>query len=705
MKNLLQTALALIIFCSCTKVDQQVAAPASGGTQIVPEESSAPIQNLGHVFSGTNIAWKLHPLDFNNTPLFTFLPNQSSGYCLLMIDNGNMDGLTPINAFRFVAVNMQTMSSKIITVKGANGQPANYSLGRIIRTAFGMDKKFYVATEGSPTGGGHLIQYDPFTQTAVDLGKPFKTANSALAIYTLNVGTDGALYGGSFGGEGDVMTFRYDYKRFYVDAAPLDNSSRYVTSVSGDSRYTYAVCGKNNWVLYAIDRQTGEKRVLKSNAGSAVSIDISSNTDAAYAHSVATHYRMTGFSITALPEYQRPSSNRVYYAPYSEADANAPQVFWNDPEKKVMYQLANGQTGAINVDGLQEDIYPSTGPMMFFDNKLYLACYKQGLLGSYAPGEGFKKIGCTNMGIQCMAVPPTNGADANKIFLSGYPKGGLIQYSPNQDWTVNISSFTKAGNGGFATTSTNPRQSALFQKADASGTSGSMSLMGIMYTKSGYIAGAGNNDRITTSSGRELSMGSFKNGTVRNLYLPEFSNYEFQSMCLSKDSNYVFIGGHPHSGNVERLYKYDPAANRVVAYWDIPLWDDLYTNLGVLDNDILVGYCADTIFLFDLKTGQIIWKEVLGKGQRIYAMTQSADGSIYINYMYRSVFNFKIVKYKFDISNHSNIKATETAVGELIDEENNERTKPTGMLVVPGVVPGKDVLYVSGLNSLYRVRI
>ena len=42
-----------------------------------------------------------------------------------------------------------------------------------------------------------------------------------LAIYSLNVGTDGALYGGSFGGEGDVMTFRYDYKSFYVDAAPL----------------------------------------------------------------------------------------------------------------------------------------------------------------------------------------------------------------------------------------------------------------------------------------------------------------------------------------------------------------------------------------------------------------------------------------------------------------------------------------------------
>jgi hypothetical protein len=254
MKNLTHFALAILLFCSCRKVDQELFTPG----KVVPEKQPSSVQNLGHVFSGTNIAWKMHPLNPGNTPLFTTLPNQSTGYCLLMVDNGNMDGLTPINAFRFVAVNMQTMSSKIVTVKGADGNPAGYSLGRIVTSIFGMDKKFYVATQGTPTGGGHLIQYDPATQTALDLGKPFKTGTSALDIATLNVGTDGALYGGSFGGDGQVMTFRYDYKRLYLDATPLDNTSRYVTSVSGDSRYTYAVCGKNNWFLYAIDRQTGE---------------------------------------------------------------------------------------------------------------------------------------------------------------------------------------------------------------------------------------------------------------------------------------------------------------------------------------------------------------------------------------------------------------------------------------------------------------
>ncbi|MDB5248799.1 MAG: hypothetical protein JWQ40_3193, partial [Segetibacter sp.] len=520
MKNLLSLALAIILFGSCKKLDE-LSTP--GKTLPGIEQPKTQIENLGHVFSGTNITWTLHPLNAGHQPLFTYLPNQTTGYSLLMIDNGKLNGQTPINAFRFVSVNMQTLSSKIITVKGADGNPANYSLGRIVRCIFGLDKKFYVATEGSPTGGGHLVQYDPNTETAVDLGKPFKNGNNYLAIYTLNVGTDGALYGGSFGGEGDVMTFRYDYKNFYVDKTPLDNSSRYVTNVSGDSRYTYAVCGKNNWNLYAVDRQTGEKRTLKSNQGNTTPMDIASNTDAPYAHSQATHYKLTGFNITALKEYHTPSTLRMGFVPYAETDKNVPKVLWNDVDNRVDYQMANGQTGSISVDGLQEDVYPAGGPMMYYNNKLYLVSNKQGLVGTYSRGEGFDKLGRTSMSIQTIAAPPANSADAGKIFMGGYPKGELQQYTPAKAWSVNIGSFTNVI-AAAATSSSNPGKNAMFQNPDASGINGSMSLLGIGYTKNGYIAGAGNNDRITVSSGRELSMGSYKNGTVRNLYLPEFSN-------------------------------------------------------------------------------------------------------------------------------------------------------------------------------------
>jgi hypothetical protein len=135
----------------------------------------------------------------------------------------------------------------------------------------------------------------------------------------------------------------------------------------------------------------------------------------------------------------------------------------------------------------------------------------------------------------------------------------------------------------------------------------------------------------------------------------------------------------------------------------MPLWDDLYSPLSVLDNDLLVGFCGDVVYLFDLNTGQIIWKEVLHK--KIYSMTLEPDNAVYITYMNSSVFNYKIIKYNFDITDRSNPRAITKVVTEFEDEDNNERSIPSGMLVVPNAIAGNYDLFISGLNSLYRIKV
>jgi hypothetical protein len=301
-----------------------------------------------------------------------------------------------------------------------------------------------------------------------------------------------------------------------------------------------------------------------------------------------------------------------------------------------------------------------------------------------------------------MAVPSATSADANKIFLGGYPKGGLLQFDPFNSWSVNVAGF-KAENGGFATSSSNPKQSALFQNADATGTNGSMSLVNMAYTKNNFIVSAGDNDRITTTAGRELSIGSFKNGSVKNLYLPEFSNYEYQTLCLSKDSNYAFIGAIPHSGNNGKIYKYNPATNSIVASWDFNLWGDRGMYFQTYSEDLLVGYMDDTVFLFDLKKGEIVWKQALGQGKKIYALNVGPDNSVYILHVYLSITNFRLVKYNLNAADHSNVTAQSSVVTDVRDEDNDERTKPGRLMFVSD--QGVNHLYISGLNSLYRVRI
>ncbi|HEX8378890.1 MAG TPA: hypothetical protein VF602_13815, partial [Pedobacter sp.] len=159
MKNLFFLLQIVALFASCKKTD---VLSASG---IIPNANPAyaSVENLGHVFTGSNVAWKIHPLNPNNSPLFTYLPNQKNGYVMVMIDNNN-PSITPL---KFIAVDFQKLTSKTIEVKNIDGSVVQHALGKITRYTFGMDKKLYVATEASADGGGHLIQYNPDTQLAV----------------------------------------------------------------------------------------------------------------------------------------------------------------------------------------------------------------------------------------------------------------------------------------------------------------------------------------------------------------------------------------------------------------------------------------------------------------------------------------------------------------------------------------------------------
>lgn len=692
MKNLFYLLLTLALLTSCKKINEF----STPGRTPADLQGGASVENLGHVFSGSNVSWKIHPQNPNNSPLFTYAPNQTGGYVMLMIDNNNYS----TEPLKFIAVDFQKFTSKTIQVQNADGSYVQSALGKITRYTFGMDKNFYVATEASADGGGHLIQYNPNTQKALDLGKPFKQGDTYLGIYSLNVGIDSALYGGSFGGGGEVMTFRYKDNKLFVQNNALDQSSRYVVSSSGDNRYTYAVCGKNNWYLYAVDRTTGEEKTLLSSTGSANTFTMESTPKAVYASGNNFKVKLNGFNV--ISANNDVSTTRVEYAPYAIDDKNLPAVYWDEMEKKVYYTLANGVQGNISVSGVQELVY-KTGLTKCLNNQIFIT-NPNGSLASYTPGVGFESFGRTTMTIYSIVTLPATSPYGKKVFCSGYPKGQLLEYTPNEPWTVNMTGYDGDSNGGYATTKSNPMLAASFQNADAAGVNGSMVAAGMEFTTNGYIVSAGNNDRITASGARELSMGSYRNGVVRNLYLPEFSNYEFQSMCLSNDSNYAYIGGMPHAGSTEKIYKYNPVTNSIVKSWDLPLWGDGRATFRILESELLVGFCDDMIFLFDLNKGEIIWKQILGQGQKIYGLAIAPDHSVYITHLYRQATNFNVVKYNFATSDRTNIGATATKVTELKDQDNDETGKPSGLLFVQSVTSSTD-LYISGLKSFYRIRI
>jgi hypothetical protein len=694
MKNLTMVMCAVLLVCSaCTKV--KTISPVKGTPKTIVTDVTPLAENLGSPLKGTNVSWLINPLYPNLKPLITHSPNSNTGYVALMIDNGLLNSATPINAFRFIAADLQTKSTNIIQVKSKTGEAIQTSLGRITRFAFGMNKKLYVSTESGSDGGGHLIEYDPNTQTATDLGRPFFVKGKYLEIYMLNVGQDGALYGGSFGDNGDVFTFRYNYNQtFSVDNTPINGESKYVAYITGDNKYTYATVGQEAWKLYAINRATGEKKLMMQSNNPDGRIELASHEDACYAKLGAVHYKLNGTAMEALGS--RPLTDRVVYSPYDAESNELPEIVWKGNEKKLYYKLADGTETSIIINDVIEDVYP-TSAMIGAQSTLFVSASKVPELVSYDRSTGFKYLGNYSITAHSMAV--SDKSSNTRLYMGGYPKGAVMEYEVNQSWTVNnlTPSYTPPA---ITAVQSNPQKIIQFQDADASGVRGSMYLSGMFQTKSGYLVAGGNNDRLTTSTNRELSVGSYKNGTKRNIFLPEFQNYEFSGMCLSKDSTVAYVAAQSTSGSAGKFYMYDPATNHITGSMDFPLGSNP-GNISLYAENIIVGTFGSSVYLYDIAKKAIIFRQEMGINHTIYSLAIAPDHSVWINQTGGDIFTTSVIK--LDIKKEANnVTATVSVIAKMIDEHKDENTKPENMVFVE-TSAGRFDLYISGLKSLYRV--
>jgi hypothetical protein len=214
---------------------------------------------------------------------------------------------------------------------------------------------------------------------------------------------------------------------------------------------------------------------------------------------------------------------------------------------------------------------------------------------------------------------------------------------------------------------------------------------------------AGNNDRLTESASRELGIGTYKNGVKRNFTTAEMRNYEFQSMCLSNDGSEVYISAMSKYSAVGKIFRYNPASNSIVSAIDFPL-DRSPGMIKAFNGNLLAGTYDDVLYLMDVNTKTIVWKTVLGKGQRINAFNVAPDGKIWINYSYLNAFTTKLVKYEMNTANTSSITSVETEVAVIKNPDNDEGTRPNGLVFMKSEQGNTYDLYIAGFKTLCRVR-
>ncbi len=691
MKNYFVISLYTLLFflTSCSKKVEVLTENEMLKKATITETYTTPtIESLGSPFKSSNVMLNINPANPNFAALVTFHPNTTTGYELIMIDNGVSTNSTPLQAFRFVSVNLDNGNYKFISIQNpTNNTVVTNSVGRIVRYVFGNDKNLYIVTEGSYDGGGHVIQYNPNTQQAFDLGKPFYLNGKYLDIYSINVGSDGMLYGGSFGGAGEVMTFRYNYKNFDVDTKTLNNTSRYVSYISGDANYTYAACGENSWYLYAIPKNNSATKTLLSANNTNSRIELVTNVDDPYATMQSMHYQLNNGVATALGTNNTPQTNQILYTPYALETINQLQIKYNNTSNQLTYTLSGSTFSTITLNGISTNI-AATGASAFVNNTLYTCSNNLTQIAKYNDAVKWNVLGSIGYGVKSIAA-----SNNNTVLIGGYPKGNLFEYQPYNSWNLNADAVA---NGTLNTNASNPSLLARQQNADAAGVYGPMYISAIAQTKNNIIISGGDNDRITASSGRALSMGTYNNGNIKNFSPQTFSNYQFAGMCLNNDSNAVYVAASANSGNAV-IFEYNPNTNSLTKTINLPFADP--GNIVLYNKDTLAGFYNDVVYLLDVKTGKMVWQKTLGGGQRIFGITITPNKQICVIHMYLQAIHFKVVSFNYTKNN-----VTTTTLGEITDSFADESTKPT-WLTCTTLNANEYKIYITGLKELYRLNV
>jgi len=646
-------------------------------------------ENLGEPIKAANVQWLIHPFnDGANGREDPWYVKKTNGnvinvfYDLKDISDNSM----PTSKFSLMRVNTSVTPASYRKLdfipKFNQAQPASF--GRPWAHFEGPDKKLYFSTADA---GGQFLQYDIQNDAAWDLGQPFTIGTDVFGVYSLSIGSDSAIYGGSFSnGKGDTYTFRYDPKTDnfwkYV-TTPIDDQLQYVSYVSGDAECNYVVCGQSTWRVYAIKRSTNAKVLLAESPDRIYGFV--TTPCGVYTKLGSAWFKLSATQKTATTEPSPTSCPIINYTFYNETDPTLPQTMWNPVNTTYYYQPKNSPLDSIVLTDVQK-FARATGYMANFKDSIIVG---NGMLYnytfSYNPNttDSAKIVGDNNA-VSVHGMVNSN----NKIYMSAYPSGILEEWDPSKPWTFGTKTLTYTPPP-FSSPLSNARKITSYRIAQE----GPHELQIAGATQDGWVVVSGNNIRTDTS----LCFGRYKNGdTTRLVDAARFKDYMYVSSTISYSKKTAYVLG-VKKNNSNLLYEYNPATNSIVD--SFPLFTTPVKRLGsilVLPNEELFGsYVGNDdkkyLYTFDLANKKITWQGILEVGARDYFYKLGPDEQVWIPTVVANppAFAFK----KLDP-----YTKTITSGPTLISPDNG------GARTVFDLLFWKKDLYISGFTNLIRFK-
>jgi sugar lactone lactonase YvrE len=173
-------------------------------------------------------------------------------------------------------------------------------------------------------------------------------------------------------------------------------------------------------------------------------------------------------------------------------------------------------------------------------------------------------------------------------------------------------------------------------------------------------------------------------------------------MCLSKDETEVFISAISKYTNAGKIFRYNPTTNAISSMNFSA--DKNPGTIRLYKDNLIAGAYNDVLYLLDVNSKNIVWQNTLGSGQRINALTVAPNGSIWINYNFLNALTTKLVRFDINATNASSITAVPTEVSVIRTPDNDESTKPNGLVFLRSGQTNIYDLYIAGFKSVCRIK-
>lgn len=114
---------------------------------------------------------------------------------------------------------------------------------------------------------GHIYYYEPTEDTVKPLGRVWDSLTDLRGFYKLELGPDGMIYGAAQATSGQTMILRLnpdtlEYKLVREVGVPGRRGLTYGYYFAMDPPWVYVAVGQGQWELFAVNMDTGEKKML-----------------------------------------------------------------------------------------------------------------------------------------------------------------------------------------------------------------------------------------------------------------------------------------------------------------------------------------------------------------------------------------------------------------------------------------------------------